>query len=42
MADGSFDGAEERLAEEYIEAFDMDISFVKQVVDIVSIKNRIL
>ncbi len=42
MADGSFDGAEERLAEEYIEAFDMDISFVQQVVEIVSIKNRIL
>ena len=42
MADGSFDGDEEKLAEEYIVAFDMDIEFVRQVVDMISIKNKIL
>ena len=40
MADGIFDGNEKILLERYIDRFDIDLSIVESIVDVVSIKNK--
>lgn len=40
MADGVLDGDEKILLEQYIEKFDVDLSVVESIVEVVSMKNK--
>jgi tellurite resistance protein len=40
MADGTLAGAEQRLLEAYVEAFEVGEEIIEQIVDVISIKNN--
>lgn len=41
MADAVLEGDERKLLEQYVEALNVDISYVEKAVDVISIKNKV-